>query len=355
MIVDVCDVLIVGAGPGGSSAAREAARRGATVVMVERRATIGVPVQCAEYVPAMLLGQIDCGPDCIAQSVRGMKTHIPGEPVQETAAPGYILRRNRFDQHLAESARSEGVDIMMSTRAVALTKDRNVVLKTKAGETRTVRPRVIIGADGPRSTVGRWVGCVNRNLMPAVQLTVPLAAPLQDTEVYFQFAITAGYGWLFPKGSVANIGLGLKRDPKSPVSLRRLLNQFVSQLQDEGKVIGPSIGSTAGWIPAEKVRPAVYDNILLVGDAAGHTHPVTGAGIFAAVTGGTMAGKWATRALGKSDLTLLECYDEEWQDLFGASLQKAYRRRRELETRWEDFPCPVKTGWIAYRDYYDNF
>jgi len=78
MIVDVCDILIVGAGPAGSSAAIEAARRGAGVVMVERRATIGVPVYCAEYVPAMLLGQIDCGPDCIAQSVRSMKTHIPG-------------------------------------------------------------------------------------------------------------------------------------------------------------------------------------------------------------------------------------------------------------------------------------
>ena len=73
-----CDILVVGAGPAGTSAAREAASKGACVIVVESRAVIGVPVQCAEYIPAPLLGEVCLRPDFVVQPLRGMKTLLNG-------------------------------------------------------------------------------------------------------------------------------------------------------------------------------------------------------------------------------------------------------------------------------------
>ena len=100
-----CDVLVVGAGPAGTSAARAAASRGARVVVVERRAVIGVPVRCAEYIPAVLLGEAGVGRRFVVQPIRGMRTYCNGRCLQETPAPGYTIRRDLFDQALADAAK----------------------------------------------------------------------------------------------------------------------------------------------------------------------------------------------------------------------------------------------------------
>ena len=109
----------------------------------------------------------------------------------------------------------------------------------------------------------------------------------------------------------------------------------------------------AGWIPAEPLRKTVYNDMVLVGDAAGHTHPITGAGIFAAVTGGRMAGKWAARAIQENKLELLARYDEEWRDLMGDTLNRAYSRRQHMEQHWDDFSATIDKTWVAYRGYYE--
>ncbi len=103
-----CDILVVGAGPAGSSAARAAASRGLDVLVVERRETIGVPVQCAEFIPAPLLGVIGLARDFVVQSVRGMKTILPDGGTEHMRAPGFMIRRDLFDQALARAAEEGG-------------------------------------------------------------------------------------------------------------------------------------------------------------------------------------------------------------------------------------------------------
>ncbi|MCP4245986.1 MAG: FAD-dependent oxidoreductase, partial [bacterium] len=99
-----CDILVVGAGPAGSSAARAAAEKGLEVLVVERRDTIGVPVQCAEYIPAPLLGEIDLGRSVVVQSVSGMRTILPDGETTVMRSPGCMIRRDLFDQALARAA-----------------------------------------------------------------------------------------------------------------------------------------------------------------------------------------------------------------------------------------------------------
>jgi flavin-dependent dehydrogenase len=100
------------------------------------------------------------------------------------------------------------------------------------------------------------------------------------------------------------------------------------------------------------VSNTVHDKIMLVGDAAGQTHPITGAGIFAAVTCGRLAGKHAAAAVAADDMTLLRAYDSEWQDLLGGTLARAHRRREQMEASWSTFDTIVKRCWVAYREYY---
>lgn len=347
-----CDILVVGAGPAGSAAALEAARKGVKVLLVERRQKVGLPVQCAEFIPAMLKGQVNLKDKYVAQKVVGMKTFRPDQDVTITKAPGYIIHRDRFDQALARAAEDAGATVMTSTRAVSRSEEGVVTLKSKNQTQYQVDPKIVIGADGPHSTVADWVGAQNQNLLPGVQMTLALTEPLDHTEVYFRPEIFAGYGWLFPKNDVANVGLGLQRDADNKESLKKVLLRFVEELKTIGKIEGDPVGFAAGWIPAEPVRRTVHGSIALVGDAAGHTHAITGAGIFAAVLGGKMAGEWAAQAVNENDISLLEEYNEEWQDLMADTLGRAYDRRQYMEESWDDFQTTVLKCWVAFREYY---
>ena len=349
-----CDILIIGAGPAGSSAAMAAAEKGMDVLVVEQRSEIGVPVQCAEYIPAPLVGQLNLGTGFVVQKVSKMRTILPNGSARDMAAPGFMIHRDRFDQALAKEARKRGAEFFLSTKALALTDDRHVVIKNEAGETSFICPRIIIGADGPRSKTALWCSAPDRNLFPAAQYHMALCSPMNHTEIYLSPRFYGGYAWLFPKGDNANVGLGLRRNGSNPYSIHALLGEFMEQLKKEGKIKGDPFGSTAGWIPTKPLEKAVYGNILLAGDAAGHTHPITGAGIFTAVSCGRMAGSWAVDAIIKDDLGILAGYDDEWQDLFGHTLNRAHEKRQRMEREWDRFDQIIKSCWIGFREYYKD-
>jgi digeranylgeranylglycerophospholipid reductase len=348
-----CDILVVGAGPAGSSAALAAARKGMQVLMVERKAKAGVPVRCAEYMPAPLLGKIGPERNFVVQRIRGMRTFLPDGETKEMIAPGYTIRRDLFDQALARTAGEAGVKILFSTRILAENTDCPV-LKLSNGSLAQVETKAIIGADGPHSTVAGWMDAANRSLIPAVQARVPLVNPVNFTEVYLKKDLYGGYGWLFPKKNEANVGLGVIKRRGESYSLRGLLEQFLFELEDAGKIIAQPLKYFAGWIPAGPVKSTVVGNKMLVGDAAGQTHPITGAGLPQAVICGRMAGKWAARAVTEKNLDLLKEYEREWKDLFGESLVRARERRTLMEQEWERFDTIIKRCWIAFREYYSD-
>ena len=349
-----CDILIIGAGPAGSSAAISAARKGMDVLVVEQRAEIGVPVQCAEYIPAPLVGQLNLGTGFVVQKVSKMRTILPDGATTDMAAPGYMIHRDRFDQTLAREARNHGAKFLLSTRAVGLTEKGRVLLRKAGGEITRINARIIIGADGPRSRTALWCGVSNRDLLPAAQYIMALSTPMNHTEVYLSPDIYGGYGWLFPKGDTANVGLGMKRNNTHPHRIHVLLDEFMEKLKKEGKIKGNPLGSTAGWIPAKPLQKAVYGNILLAGDAAGHTHPITGAGIFTAVSCGRMAGSWAASAAMENNLEILKRYDEEWRDLFGDTLDRAHKKRRMMGQECDQFHQIIKSCWIGFREYHNS-
>ena len=344
------DILVIGAGPAGSSAAFAAAHKGWNVLIIERKPVVGRPVRCAEYIPSMLLQEIDIGKDFIVQSVKGMRTILPDGDVKEIPAPGFIIRRDIFDQYLARKAERAGAGIRLGTRAISI--DEQGTLVRGKGDTYRVNAKVIIGADGTHTRVGRWIDSFNVNLIISLQVTAPLVQAMDFTEVYFDKEIFGGYGWLFPKGNNANIGIGIRKRKGHHCPVKETLNRFIDRLRVKGKIMGKITGHTAGWIPAERPRNAVWKNIMLVGDAAGQTHPISGAGVAQAVMCGGMAGKWAARALRAKDIGLLSGYDRECWELYGESQEKAFNRRELMEKEWDHLDDIIKRCWIGFREYY---
>jgi digeranylgeranylglycerophospholipid reductase len=313
---------------------------------------VGVPVRCAEYIPGPLPGELNLGRDFVVQGVKGMRTLLPGGGEKLTLTPGWMIRRDLFDQTLCGAAQKAGAELRLSTRVLAREGDL-VLMKGADGTLSEVKCRVIIGADGPHSVVGRWIGSVSSDFIPAVQVRVPLVRPLDFTEVHFDRLFYGGYGWLFPKGSEANVGLGMKGGVKGS-GLRDALTRFLVRLEEQGKIRRSSLQWTAGWIPVSPLRGIVKDNMLLAGDAAGHTHPITGSGVFQAVSAGKMAGKWAARAVAEKDMILLHGYEEEWMDLFGETHERGFRRRQFMEKEWERLEEVLPSCWVAFREYYED-
>jgi digeranylgeranylglycerophospholipid reductase len=348
------DILVVGAGPAGSAAALSAAGSGARVLVAERRGVIGVPVRCAEYIPRALLGVLPFRDrSFVVQSVKTMRTLLPDGDVKETKAPGLVIRRDLFDQRLAECARAEGSEIRTGVRVVS-NENGEVVLKQSRGGTVRTRPAVIIGADGPHSTVGKWMGLRVSRLIPGIQVRVPLAGPMDHTDVWFHPKILGAYGWVFPRGDEANVGIALAGGDLSRGALRATLDWFVGRLVHEGRIRAAPRKGMFGWIPAAPLDHLVRGNMMLAGDAAGHAHPITGAGISNAIVAGRLAGKWAVEAVRRGDLSALQGYERELREELGEALRHGDHRRRLLERHWDRLAEMLPYCWIAFREYFQE-
>jgi geranylgeranyl reductase family protein len=351
--IDV-DVLIVGLGPAGARAAWAVARAGRSVLAVDRRKEAGVPVQCAEFVPA-LLGQEFDGLDAVTrQRIKAMITFVEDEiPDTKDNFPGRMIDRARFDARLVEAARVAGAGCRLGVALEHVASDGAATLTDGT----TIRPRLLVGADGPRSLVGRAIGRVNRDLVETRQITVPLLKPHPATDIFLAADIPGGYAWLFPKDAVANLGVGVA--PATRRRLKPLLERLHHVLIDEGRVGRDILGHTGGPIPVGGLLEAkgMLDPVpvLLAGDAAGLTNPVTGAGIASAVISGNLAGEAAAAWLG-GDTDALDAYVDELDALFRGALTRALTRRRELLERYRTdrgpTPADLRRGWIAYDEYW---
>jgi geranylgeranyl reductase family protein len=336
-MTESADVLVLGLGPAGASAAAEAARRGATVVALDRKRVPGVPVQCAEFVPALL----EADSAVLRQRIGVMATFVEDDAADvQPNFPGLMLDRAAFDASLVARAIEAGAQCRFGATVLRLSKDGEVALSDGT----KLRARVVVGADGPRSRAGSAIGSVNRELVETRQLTLPLKVAHAATDIFLSADIPGGYGWLFPKGEVANLGAGVS--PAHKARLKAIVAKLHAGL---GERVGKEIlAYTGGAIPVGGLlKPwgrLGETLVLLAGDAGGLANPVTGAGIAAAVQSGRLAGE---AAAGGSP----EAYEGELHDVFGAALERALRRRRELLDKTPS-KAMLRRGWIAYPEYW---
>lgn len=335
--MEEADLIVLGLGPAGASAAAEAARRGCKVIALDRKREAGVPVQCAEFVPALL--EVD--PGAIRQPIGAMQTFVEDDaPELKADFPGRMLDRAAFDASLVQAAQRAGAEIRFSCFIRKVTAQGTVELSNG----RCLHAPVIVGADGPRSRAGKAIGCVNTELVETRQVTVGLAQPHLATDIFLSAGIPGGYGWLFPKGKVANLGAGVS--PQYKARLKSIVAGLHASQRE--RLSAEILAVTGGAIPVGgMLKPwgrleSVL--VLLAGDAAGLANPVTGAGIAAAVHSGRLAGRAAAAQAPEE-------YEQELEDLYGAALERALRRRRELLAS-SFHKNHLRRGWIAYPEYW---
>ena len=329
------DVLVVGAGPAGSHAALEAVRGGARTLLVERRKRIGTPVRCGEYVPRLLLMEVDAAGGWVEQETTDLVLHLPGGETVRLRAPGAVLDRSRFDAALAASAEAAGATLVTGRTFVGFDSPGVALIDGSP-----VRARVVVGTDGPASRVARMAGLGRPELMLALQHVVRLARPVASAHIHFSATLRHGYGWLFPKGGIANMGVAVEW--RRPDLARRGIAELARTLASSGVVAaGKAISRCWGIVPSGgPLERTGKGGVLLAGDAAGQVDPLTGAGLAGALRCGRLAGRAALAERPAAD------YEERWREVMHDFYARSLERRDGMRALWDtDLEGGVRRAW----------
>lgn len=334
------DVLVVGSGPAGSTAAKHAALGGANVILMDKKAEIGAPKRCAEGVSKNGLKRVGVEPNprWVTRELDGVRLVAPdGTDVWltndtiEIPEAGYILERKIFDKYMAMDAARAGAEILIKTQAKGVRKDGDgfIVTCEKMGELFEIKCKILIAADGPESHIARWAGLKTstkpKDMESGIQYEM-CNVKLKDRNViefYFGSVAPGGYVWIFPKeDDIANVGLAVLADKAEKPAIE-YLDDFVKNnyALDDAQAVEMNVGGD----PVGGIHKKIYaDNLLVVGDAAGQVNPLTGGGIISGMTGGMHAGKVAAKAIKEEDCSekRLKEYDKNLRDAIGDEMKK---------------------------------
>jgi len=340
------DILVVGAGPAGAVAAWQAklAAPELDVVLLERDRAVGAPVRCAEGVGDAGLREFanPDGADWVSRRITDVILESPDDTqvVLANSGIGWILDRTRFDAYLAAQAAAAGAAVLVGAEATAMSRngdERWHVRVTERGREDLYRARIVIGADGVETMVGRWAGLDTR--VPARDMESCAQYVLQGIDfnpnaIYLQFSnaiAPGGYAWIFPKGvGIANVGLGLVALKTNGHNARQYLDDWVARRFPSGVRTGYTVG---GVIVHTTIKKTYAAGVLVAGDAAHMINPLSGGGINNAMKAGRLAGCTAAAALREHDTTerRLASYHKAWMEVLGEDHLKYYRLKQALE------------------------
>jgi len=223
------------------------------------------------------------------------------------------------------------------------------------GEPLKIGAPLVIGADGVESKVGRWAGIDTTLKLQDIESCAQFLvhdASIDDeyTEFFLGNSIApSGYAWSFPKGeNLANIGLGIQGSRSKPGEAIRLLRQLMKSRFPSGKVVEMVVGGDPCSGP---VDCAITDGVMLVGDAAHQTDPLTGGGILNAMQAGIIAGEVAAKAITAGNVSRagLKEYEDRWREDIGKTLVKSLQLK-EFFVKLTDNDLNQLIGSLAKED-----
>ncbi|WNY28072.1 Thiamine thiazole synthase [Methanimicrococcus stummii] len=372
------DVVVVGAGPAGSVAAKYAALGGVDVLFVEKKREIGSPIQCAGFTPDA--GEIESlipgmtlpkemkkiPKKSILSKTTTQRLYSPDLKSKEFDVNGYVLDRRIFDTDLAEQATFEGAELLCGTsvKSILSGSTKYTVRLSGVFGKADITTKVIIGADGPNSFIGKTFGLCHDagiprpeeydigNTINSVQDSgfergigfeykmTDVDIDSESLEMFFgNKYVPGGYIWIFPEGEgKANVGIGLRRSLCSEkLSAREFLNRFIQEhpIASEKLKGGKVTSVIAGVIPVSGAPERTATNsVMVAGDAAGHVMATNGGGIPFAIAAGKIAGETAAEAVlddkcGKGLSVAL--YEQRWRAEFGNALDASVQARKVMD------------------------
>ena len=338
------DVIVVGAGPAGSTAARFAAMGEAKTILLEKHPVIGYPLCCAEAISITGLNRVvESDSKWIAAKIEKVKLFGPNGVKAQIIHPdaGYVLERKIFDRDLAELAAQAGAEVKVNADVRDLIYDKQGKLAGVRveinGKQAEILGQVIIAADGVESEVAVKAG-INSLLKPeqmhsAYQyLLADIDIEPEALEFYFGAKIApGGYIWVFPKrDNLANVGIGICPSKSPRKKAIGYLDEFIATRFKRYAILERMTGGVPSYM-AE--LPLYKDNLLLVGDAARLIDSLTGAGIANALLSGKIAGQTAAAMV--ADGITGQRYEKEFNQIKQKEL-KFYYTCREIFLKLTD-------------------
>ncbi len=337
------DVVVVGGGPAGSMAALEIAKAGNSVCVLEKTRDIGYPVRCGEAIGYTGLHQfIKPKKTWIASHIKSICLVSPSNQsvkINFKKETGYILNRRIFDYDLSNEASKHGAEIYTKSYVKGLIKKDGFIKGVKfdyLGQEKTINSNIVIGADGIESRVGRWAGIRTntklKDMESCLQYTVSnVNVPQDEMKMYVgkKYA-PGGYLWIFPKSDgMANIGIGISGIYSKYKTAKEYLDDFMKTNFPNASILTSVCG---GVICDSPIKNPIADGLLLVGDAAHQTNPMTGGGIASGMKGGQIAGRVATEAIMKGDYSksFLERYPKNLFKGFGKDYNRLYKIKETI-------------------------
>ncbi|WP_297477022.1 NAD(P)/FAD-dependent oxidoreductase [Thermococcus sp.] len=336
------DVVVVGAGIAGPIVARNVAKAGYSVLLIDKKPAIGSPKQCAEGISIKVFDKYDIPYDkrYINREIYGAKLYSPSGHELELRykeASGVILERKVFDKMLAYYAAKAGADVLARTEALDVIRKDGKIAGIKAkheDEPVEIYADIIVAADGVESMIARKAG-INTYAPPhefdsSYEYEMLIEGYDPDLiHLWFGNEVAPrGYVWVFPKDEDrANVGIGIASD--HPETAKYYLDKWLEENKIPAKKI---LEVNVGVVPVGGfVKELVKNNVLVVGDAARQVNPMHGGGMAEAMEAGTIASKWIVKALEEENLSLLQNYTKEWWETDGKRLEKVLKVRKVTE------------------------
>ncbi|MEN0006285.1 MAG: NAD(P)/FAD-dependent oxidoreductase [Bacteroidota bacterium] len=382
------DLVIVGAGPAGSTVARLASEAGLDVLIIDKRQELGAPIQCSGAVSRHALEEVGVVPsdefiheaiygfgiynqvgDAIRIDYRQLKGDEYGKGDGKKPL-GYVVDRRRFDRHLMTQAMRAGAEVWLKTEGLGYTPSLNghcTVQLRQYNQELEVRAKVLVGADGLQSQVGKWAGLRTHIRMTELASCLQVVVDNVETEGLLEIVTghqwaPGGYAWVFPKGhGYAEIGLGVIRTMTND-NARVHLDRFMETSFFKDRFKGARILEVqGGGVPlAAPLKIQYADHMILTGDAARHVNPITGGGIHTALSGGRIAAEYLTKVIRSGASTVsanLKGYQDQWLEQLGNKMWKLYRiksaifRNKNIAERDEQLYDTMSAYFSPYSEY----
>lgn len=332
------DVVVIGAGPAGLIAAREAARRGVNITVLEEHAEIGVPCHCAGLLSVEGLKDlgVPLSANFVQSRLKGARFYSPSGlsfAVGRQEAVACAVDRSMFDKFLAEQATNAGAEIRTESRVKKISRrDKRIAVE---GSFPPISAGVVVDAEGAVSRFVKTMGLKpleSRGVLPALQFELEdVNVDTAYTEIHVGNKVAPGFfAWVIPLGSDSvRVGLACKR-----ANVREKLESFIQRRFGKFK---RAAGRSGRLITCGPISRTFDDNFIVVGDAAGQVKPTTGGGVILGGMCASFAGEIAAESVknGNYGAVFLEKYERLWKSKLSGEF-KTMRLARQVINRLSD-------------------
>lgn len=343
------DIVIVGGGPAGSSAAFAAAKNGAKVALIEKEESIAQTVRTSGVTWLDAIDEFEIPKRCYNPIKNyGFCSQNNKVMIKDKIPRAAVLDVRETYRWLAKKAEKAGADVFVHTNVTDIIKNENGkivgVIATQSNQKKIFKSKIIIDASGFQSIIAKSLGVVTQWKRFGVGAEYEANAEKIDADSWWlmvgkQYS-PAGYAWIFPVSEkIVRVGVGVGK-PESEIDptekLKQIIEKKIGPIRDLGEIT--PIEFHYGLIPNEGVsRKSVYDNLILVGDSAGQANPLVLEGIRYAIRFGRIAGDIACNAVKAGDTSekFLKKYEEIWKNAIQGKINSA---------------CKVQTRWLGLSD-----